>query len=974
MNDTYYQDIIMQSSIGYASHQILFDEKGVPFDYRFIEVNTAFQTLIGLDKTHLEGSTLLNLFPVAEKHSFDWMTFYKPLLTDSKPQISIFYSYSLEIWYEIKAYTTKDDRIVTLLTEKSSDDYILPKNYTSMAENSPLGILSINKNGKVLYANSKASQIMGAPSSSSLMEDDRLDRFIQKILMQESPNQIECNFKSPWGKELCLKIYINAHSDKQIPLLYIVLDDVTEEQRVQTELRKKHTLLETIIKMLPGTLTVIDPEYRILHMNAPHPKWMLSPPALSSINKKCHEFYMQRSEPCEWCRISEVIETKKPLVNITTPGDPQELNAKCALQVYLSPIINDEGDLEGVVEYGMDITELRNAKLKAEHLSQAKSMFLANISHDLRTPMNSLQGYTQLLEDTYLNAQQVEYINQLKISSNLIMKTINGILDISKFESGKMTLDPSSFNLKDALRDATEPFMLLAQKKGLIFKLRIDKSTDLMVKSDILKLKHIVNNLISNAVKFTTSGSIRVDAGCLIKKDDQLSLSLRVKDTGIGIPDSSLDEIFEPFVQGDIPINTKHIGTGLGLAIVQKVVTLFDGKINLKSSEGKGTDFHISLPMTRDLSPFNCQKFKGLRFLYITDSEKPNIRIQSALEKTDCLIQQVTKRSDAINQLLNSHYDLCILVGDRKGDDSSYLSMLRIAAETRNTPLIISESLIQGYDHLFKEAFPLRVLTDTFTDSEFLNLCWNLISTHQDTYLNDINDFLHAKILIVEDSEVSRAMLSKMLELSHLSCDIATTGEEALEACEKSSYDIILMDCELPGIDGFEATRLIRQMEALKKQPVIIAMTAHAMVGDDIRCINAGMDDYMSKPVDRNALIQRIHKWMSSDNQDFFLMQVENFSKASGLDREFCEELILDFIVSAEETIATIQISLMENDLKTAGDLLHQLKGSSGNIRAHSIAYYAQKAELSIGQHNTHETQIYLDKISGFVNRMKEVS
>lgn len=974
MHDILYQEIIMQSSMGYATHQILCDEKGIPYDYRFSEVNSTFESLMGLDKTKLVGKTILELYSETVNNTFDWIAFYQPLITDPKPQISMFYSTFLKIWYEIKAYSTKENCIITLLTEKSSDEILLKKAFLNMVDDSPLGVLFISHEKKIIFSNSKAAEILGAPSSSSLLEEEHLETFIQEIVTKESPCQVDYNFTSPWGKKLYLKIHINTHTDKGLSHFYVVLEDITNEHQVQTELRKQHAMLKTIIEMLPGTLTVIDPEYRIIHVNNPQPKWVLSPRIASYTNNKCYELYRGGSEPCERCRIPEVIETKKSIIENTVLGDPRELQNDHALQLYLSPIINDEGDLEGVVEYAMDITELRNAKLKAEQLSQAKSLFLANISHDLRTPMNALQGYTQLLEDTYLNAQQVEYINQLKTSSNLIMNTINGILDISKFESGKMTLNPSSFNLNNALKQAAEPFALLSQKKGLIFKLRIDNSTDIMVKSDLLKLKSIVNNLVSNAVKFTTTGSIRVDAMCYKSDDTKLSLSLRVKDTSIGIAESYLDEIFEPFVQGNLSIDMKNLGTGLGLTLVKKVVTLFEGEISLKSSEETGTDFHITLPLIRASSAFKYQKFKGLRFLYINDSNKPNNKIQSALEKMDCHINQITKRSDAINLLLNSDYDLCILTGDRRGDDSSYLSMLRTAAETRNIPLLISKSLMHGYNHLFEETVPMLVLENDFTDSDFMELCCKLIKDHKDDYLNDINDFLHAKILTVDDSEISRALLTKILELNNLSCDIATTDEEALKACEKTSYDIILMDCELPGINGFEATRQIRQMRTLRKQPIIIAMTAHAMVGDDIRCTDAGMDDYMSKPVDRNALIKRIQKWMSSDNQDFFLLQVENFSDASGLDWDFCEELVRDYIISAEETVATIQTSLMENKLKVAGDLLHQLKGSSGNIRAYSIAYYAQKAEDSIGQHNTHETMSYLSKISGFVSRMKEVS
>ncbi|WP_321417848.1 ATP-binding protein [uncultured Methanomethylovorans sp.] len=383
----------------------------------------------------------------------------------------------------------------------------------------------------------------------------------------------------------------------QITLLMDSVWNAVETKRINQELQKNKKLLQSVIDILPGTLYSVDTDYNIIVLNKAHfgSKFSTSDSLDNIIGKKCYEVFMQKSSPCSWCKIKEVLSTGKTMLYETSPNDMREIRTGKAFQIFVSAIKDDFGNVIGAVEYGVDITDLRNAKLDSEAANKAKSEFLANMSHELRTPLNSIIGFSDVLLEGYtgdLNEKQGRYLRNISNSGKHLLNIINDILDISKIEAGKAQLHTEILSMESLLKEMLDNMQSLAAKKGITLKISLE-SDPCYVEVDKGKINQVLYNLIGNAIKFTE------DRGLVILKTkmDVDMVYISIQDTGVGISKMNQKKLFKPFSQLDSSVSKKYEGTGLGLALAKKLVVLHGGQIWVESELGKGSTFTFTIPV-----------------------------------------------------------------------------------------------------------------------------------------------------------------------------------------------------------------------------------------------------------------------------------------------------------------------------------------------------------------------------------------
>jgi PAS domain S-box-containing protein len=691
------------------------------------------------------------------------------------------------------------------------------------------------------------------------------------------------------------------------------LQDLVNQQT--RELKQAKEQAERIYQVSPSAIFTVDQNRGITSWNDKAAE-VTGYSAEEAIGKECGLFV---DSPCkDRCGLFTA-EERRPIVGqecviLRKDGTLRTIMKNAD---YLQDL---EGNVIGGIESFEDITERKNAEealqkakeeveetnqqleraieranrmaFAAESGAQAKSEFLANMSHEIRTPMNGIIGFTNLLLETELTPEQREYGEAVIQSAEHLLTIINDILDFSKIEAGKLDLEPIPFDLKVAVKEVADLMVIRAREKKIELVLRFSPGLSSRFIGDPGRIRQIIINLAGNAVKFTEKGHVLISIEEEDTAEDRALLRFSVQDTGIGIPEEKLVYVFEKFTQSDASTSRRFGGTGLGLAISKQLVELMGGKIGVQSRLGEGSTFWFTLPLPRDgqaqIVPPLKSDMSGLRVLIVDDNEVNGRVLQE-------MITSWNMRSDAT---VTAEKALMILRDGQAGGDPYQVALIdhrlpdmdgeclgrsiKEDAVLKQTLLVmLASSGRRGDAKRFEEAGFSAYLLKPVTPSQLLDALSMIRGAHLDGTLTPLitrhtlaesqpaspsastekDKGMRCRILVVEDNVVNQKMVVRMLEKMGCSVDVAGNGLEAVRMVEQLSYDLVFMDCQMPEMDGYEATAEIRRRQGSSKHTPIVAMTANAMQGDRERCIDAGMDDYVAKPVKKEAVSEAIEKW-----------------------------------------------------------------------------------------------------------------
>ena len=657
-------------------------------------------------------------------------------------------------------------------------------------------------------------------------------------------------------------------------------NEVDDRMLAEETLSKERGMLRALIDNVPDFIYVKDAESRFVIANTSLCKSLGLKDSAELLQKTDFDFYPKELATGFYEDEQKVIRSREAMFNSEEQVMDSNGNETWVLTTKV-PLFDKAGQVTGIAGVGRDITERRKveremqrAKEAAEAASRAKSEFLANMSHEIRTPLNGVMGMTDLALDTQLTAEQRDYLETVKASSDSLLTVINDILDFSKIEAGKIDLEKVDFNLRDSLESMLKTVALRADEKALELLCEVAPDVPEIVCGDSTRLRQVIINLVGNAIKFTEHGEVVVKVQLDSHEAAQCTLHFTVSDTGIGIPADKRELIFAPFSQADSSTTRKFGGTGLGLTISTRLVAVMGGKMWVESEEDRGSQFHFTVrlgaPDTTETQTATIAALgilRGVRVLVVDDNRTNRRILEGMLERWKMRTTSVEDGDKALERLSaarDANEPFGLILTDMhmpKMDGFTLIDKIRHKPELATaTIMMLTSAGHRGDAARCLELGVAAYLLKPIRQSELRDAITRVLGARggqcaiplltRFSLTDPADSSAHLRVLLAEDNAVNQRLAMRLLEKRGHRVTVAGNGREALEALEKEKFDLVFMDVQMPEMDGLEATAVIRENEKSsgRHQP-IIARTAHAMKGDREKCLAAGMDGYLTKPI-----------------------------------------------------------------------------------------------------------------------------